>query len=242
MSSAPLSCLRESRFESEFRSRTSLHLTGTWTCHRTRTTWHATEILGFGAAMGSGRSRNSRLAGGHVAAEVIADVLDSIGYELYYPETCSPECKFMFMHTALHVREDSQLVMPLVDLENDEEPSWRPFGCRNSVSPARDVRNIAILLSLVVSDFAEFKNLGRRLIDVEHLCRLDLAHVLSHVYEHSQLVAEGHSPAVLKRRWESRSWQQEVRGLVAAIWLDMANMETLHRNWEEYPGRRGRRG
>lgn len=173
------------------------------------------------------------LAGGHVVADVLRDVTASIESDLYI-QACSPQCDFMFTHSPLRLVHDEDA--DYYALAPDKHGPAVAMGLKYLEDPFENVGWVAMLLGGEIERFASFKNVGRRLIDLENQCRSDLGHVLSHVHRHAELVADGRSVAAIKQRWKSRRWRHEARSLVAAVWLAIANIEILRRRWD---GERG---
>lgn len=169
------------------------------------------------------------MSGGHVVEDVLREALTATGSHLYV-QNCSPGCSFMFIHRPLRLLEAPDVHQ--FKLHPATESAIRMYIPSFDHDPLEDVDYVAVMLRGSVQEFAEYKNLGRRLIDLEDEVRGDLAHVLHHFHAHAQLVALGFSKKALKERWRARKWRTEARSLVARIWLVMANIETLRRQWE----------
>lgn len=169
------------------------------------------------------------ISGGHVVADILRDAVESVGSDLYV-QSCSPGCDFMFLHRTLRVVFDPEV--DLFAIRQDAGTRLLDMAVGLDREPAKLMELLPILLKSTVSDFANFKNLGRRLIDLEEVCRQDLTHLLHHYQQHAQLVAQGVGRAALLERWRERGWRREASALVSDVWLALANMETLRRGWD----------
>jgi len=174
------------------------------------------------------------ISGGHIVQQVLDDVLAPVGCGLYI-QSCSPGCDFLFVHETLLLT----LADDVEDFNLRRVPGTRALlyaAERRYSDPLVEVDLVALSLSADMAIFAMFKNVGRRLIDLEHFAREDFAHLLSHYHEHTSLVAEGKSPKVLLARWNNRHWRKEAWALISGVWLAMANIETLRRIWNSERG------
>ncbi len=172
------------------------------------------------------------LSGGHIVSEILSVALATMTAELYI-QACSPECDNQFFHTAMVIRLQSGASQDRFDLKL--QPLRRG---KVEVPVPSDMDNFEVLewmhlhLGLDSDRFAEVKNLARRVIDIESSARDELAHLLGHYYEHASVAAQ---PLwrTLKKRWRMREWRREARQILAGLWLSLANLETLRRDWED---------
>ena len=180
-------------------------------------------------------------AGGHVVTDILSSVLASTQAELYV-QACRPECDNIFFHTDLHVYAtdnetpgQSPLVRP------------RPDGNGADISVPRGPDNFDVLtwlhiyLGLAAYRFGKLKNMGRRILDIESSIRDQMAHLLGHYYDHARIAARPLWRS-FKDRWRTRRWRRAARQILAGLWLSLANVEGLRREWEdsrrEFEGRR----
>ena len=170
------------------------------------------------------------ISGGHVVADILRDALKNSGSDLYV-QSCSPGCEYMFLHQTMRIIEDATI----------DDYEVRPGSGTQEVlvvfealdGPDLQVVWVALTVGSALGNFAEFKNYGRRLIDLENECRQDLGHLLTHFAEHARIVNSGWRPRALSRRWYARGWRKEARSLVADVWLALANIEAIKRSWDQ---------
>lgn len=171
------------------------------------------------------------ISGGHAVEAVLEDVLARIDCRLYV-QSCSPNCDFLFVHQTIQIDADEGATSFAFQGKGDGYPITYLAEFRIH-DPTEEVVLLGLAIRHAVGNFADFKNVGRRLIDLEGEVREDLAHLLAHYHSHAMLAAAGMSPKTLKRRWQSRGWRREAWSLVSGIWLAMANMESLRRAWRD---------
>jgi hypothetical protein len=170
--------------------------------------------------------------GGQIVVDILSSALATTQAELYI-QACSPGCDNIFFHTNMRLRPDEHYtddVAPKIVLRRGE----------NTVDVAipADESNLDILgwldvyLGLPAFTFARLKNYGRRILDIESSIRDQMAHLLGHYYEHSLITAKPLWRS-LKDRWRIRWWRREARQILAGLWLSLANVESLRRDWEE---------
>ena len=174
------------------------------------------------------------MSGGHVVEKVLKEVLGKIGCQLYV-QSCSPDCDFLFLHRTLRIEEDSQVED--FEMRGCSDPRLLTYVAKSRRDdPEEELEQLGLVCREGVSDFADFKNSSRRLIDLEVEVRKDVERLLSHYQAHAALVAAGWGPRCLWQRWANRSWRREAWALVAGIWLAIANIEILLREWADERG------
>jgi len=175
------------------------------------------------------------LSGGHIVADILQTALVTTGAELTI-QSCSPDCENIFFHTVMRINDE--------DERPDDANSSNLSMTRHIDGPASvdvypptsegdfDILEWLYLdLNIAVEMFAELKNTGRRILDIEELIRDELTHLLSHYYQHSSVAVK--PPLLgLSERWKMLGWRREARHILAKLWLSMANIERLLRAWE----------
>jgi hypothetical protein len=172
------------------------------------------------------------LPGGQIVTDILSFALATTQAELYI-QACSPDCDNIFFHTNLYLHPDE-------DYTYDGAPKIVRRKDENAVDVAipADESNFEILewlhsyLGSPASHFAKLKNLGRRVMDIESSIRDQMAHLLSHYYEHAAITAKPLWRS-LKDRWRIRWWRREARQILAGLWLSLANVESLRREWQD---------
>ena len=172
------------------------------------------------------------MSGGHILADILRDAAQELGGDIYI-QACSPGCDNLFFHTTMHISET-----PAEEETRDIVITKRPRSPIVDVS-LYDIDDafealmwLHLCLSVPCGRFAEMKNLGQRLIDIEHNAGRGLAHLLDHYYEHSRLSTLPPWREI-RNRWKNRSWRKEVRYLLVGLWLSLANMETVRQGWAD---------
>jgi hypothetical protein len=170
------------------------------------------------------------ISGGHIVAKVLEDAAKAAGFGLY-SQSCSPGCDYVFMHTTMRVEANPEAT----DLRLEKIDGDRAIRAILDIEFDDDLEAAALFLLLgmgtATDEFAEFKNLARRIQDIEGTIRNDIGHLLSHNYEHA--LGRTYSPRKrLKAAWNNRSWRREGRALIAGLWLSLSNLDTLTRRWE----------
>jgi hypothetical protein len=165
-----------------------------------------------------------------VAANVLSDVLESFGYELYV-QGCSTQCKFMFGHTPMRLILDSDLEDEYALRSHAGQVIFGSHGVGGGVQAAAHA--VAWALSGDLSEFATCKNIGRRMLDLDASVRTDLVHLLHHYQRHTELVAERRSWQNIKDHWSNRKWRSHARDLIAQLWLSISHFATLKQMWDE---------
>lgn len=185
------------------------------------------------------------MSGGHIVERVLSDAAVKAGFELYV-QGCNPACKNGFAHTTLR----------LCPVETPPTlPTFSPSKWQGEVDvtvPATSQREAATWvfrdLRMILEDFTALKNLGRRLLEIERDSRSVLDEIVSLAYARYHLHTYGPIERVTSR-WRLRRWRRDSRRLIAKMWLELAVIERLRREWdalrfsfEEAAGQRGREG
>lgn len=171
------------------------------------------------------------LSGGQVVTNILEEAVQRIGASLYV-QNCSPGCDFQFLHRTLRVVVDPEA--DLLDLRVDPFDREEVVIALPSGGPSiGDVEYLGVMVNGSIESFAEFKNLGRRIIDLENQIRGNLTHMLAHLHENNLLVALGWKASSIVPRWRGRRWRREVRHLISGTWLGMSHVEALRRDWED---------
>ena len=175
------------------------------------------------------------LHGGQIVAEILRSALQGTHADLYV-QACSPNCDNVFFHTAMHVYDEEETAA--------EVPDTLGMVMHEGGQRAVDVYvpteggNFDILewiyldLRTALTIFAELKNMGRRILDIEDSIRDQFSHLLGHYYDHASIVAKPFFQSI-RDRCRTRGWRKEARQLLAGLWLSLANVEMLRRSWAE---------
>lgn len=174
------------------------------------------------------------ISAGHVVVQIIRDAAQTVGGDIYV-QSCSPGCRFMFVHQTLSIipprsPEDLEGPVRLYAMPGDVNRALINVDFPGGLS--EHLLSIYFAISQQLGIYADFKNQGRRLIDLEDIAREDTAHLLMHNYAHA---ANAVKPFWVRplAYWRGRGWRREARSLIAGLWLILVNMESLQRSWDE---------
>jgi hypothetical protein len=138
----------------------------------------------------SQRDRLVPEAGGQIVSDILSRAVQKAGATLYV-QACSPACKHLFNHTTLLVEQVESAGEPGPRLA--PAPQWNTAILqteRSVESPVKAALAVYAELGTAVERFAQMKNLGRRILDLEDLARSQLLALMriqyqrAHVWEH----------------------------------------------------------
>lgn len=187
-------------------------------------------------------NRSIPLSGGHVVSEVLADALKRLGYRLY-PQGCNPFCTHEFAHTDIRFLRKAEQK----SLEYVECPNWTTEV--HALSPDLPDEELGDLtfrdLRGTARNFTRLKNFGRRILESEQEGRKTLD-ALMEIYLSRSEVGMLSWRGRFEAEWKTRGWFREARLFIARVWIVLANIEALRREWErfrlEFEGRARLRG
>jgi hypothetical protein len=169
-------------------------------------------------------------SGGHIVEDILKDAASRIKTGIYV-QACNPQCTFVFAHRALLVTSDPTA------------PGW-------SVTPdASDIETLHVVTpekgdleetagsvwfkySSAFRDFADMKNVGRKILDLESAVRYDLDRLNTLHYTRAS-AADGPWKGRLAALWTQRGWRRKSRNYLARLWLGLGTLESAHRFWME---------
>ena len=169
-------------------------------------------------------------AGGQVLADILRLAAEAVGAELYV-QACSPYCDHLFNHTNVVVQHDaSSKTSAFVPAE---QLATVTFRTSDDIGSARDAAlALYVELGSAAEAFAQMKNIGRRVLDLERAARghllflMKLLYSRAHVSEHT--VRE--RPRML---WNIRGWRQHSRTTMARMWVMLTAIQEVTREWED---------
>lgn len=170
------------------------------------------------------------LSGGHIARSILEAAVEQVGSSLY-DQACTPMCRNLFFHSVGVLRES---------IDPGSEPTYHSSlehrGVDVSVPSADDLEDalkwFLLDTSLTIHMFAEFKNVGRRLLDVHKIAEAATSRLLALQYFEAS-AAMGSRIMKIKRFRTSTANRREMRSLLATAWLCISHIETLRRQWSE---------
>lgn len=177
------------------------------------------------------------LSGGHIVIDVLRDAVEGQPGASLVNQACSANCHFQFMHPAIRLEpvpfDDAE---DGVDFRLSEVPGRRHFLVCTSTADDEDdfehVLGLTYTLIHTADQFATLKSLGRRVISIEETAREELSKAIAIQYEESKNALLPVHERVGKK-WTFRQKKRNLRKSVIALWLCIANLETLIRSWEE---------
>lgn len=163
-------------------------------------------------------------SGGHPVFEILTSCAQTQGRACYV-QACNPACQYQFVHTdmRMHEREENTDIK----FEGRGEGEWAAqFSMPIFPSIDEAMGWLNLTMSLVAEPFARYKNIGRRILDIEAACRHDLDGLLWSLSQHSYvdiLAPWRWFHVVRRRRGERRA--------IGRLWIFLANLERLQRMW-----------
>lgn len=184
-----------------------------------------------------GDSRIPARSAGHVIEDVLRTAAERTGGRLVV-QACSTGCTNMFAHRDLRITqwnldegEKKRLVFDgvqsrLVDLR-----------IHTDGTPLQLSAEIHSQIEQPSAHFAKFKNLSRRIVDIEHLAR-DLVDELL-LLDYQSLEQSRRNPFVRFGRFSANIWRalrgrgegRRGREIIASLWIAMSRVESLQRDW-----------
>jgi hypothetical protein len=178
-------------------------------------------------------------SGGHVVRDILEKTMERVDLGLYV-QSCSAGCKHDFTHTDVRISmelsgESSTKFEPGPYVK--EVVARTPGSCVDGWEAAEVVFQ-AVLRGF--DEFADMKNTGRRILEIEESARVDVNSLLAINMGRAEIATLGRFDRV-KAEFESRGWRKQSRELIARIWLAVTNLEMLRRDWDEVQGNFRRR-
>jgi hypothetical protein len=167
-------------------------------------------------------------SGGHVVRDVLEDATERAGVSVYI-QACNPQCNFTFVHTDVYLTLDEDAT--------DWSDTWDPEapGVVYAEAPGPgDLKAAADrawrAYRSALRDFADLKNIGRQILDLERVLRADLDTLNTLHYRRAQAAQAGWT-ARLSALWSLRSWRRKSRYYLSRLWLGLGSLEHLRRRW-----------
>jgi hypothetical protein len=169
-------------------------------------------------------------SGGHVVESILTDAAKRLDADVYF-QGCNPSCPWLFVHM------DIQLTM---DPSADEWMHLSLPDSRNMLfarAPgSADLQQASIRAwrhySSALRDFADMKNVGRQILDLELAIRFDLDR-LNTLHHRRAEASQGSWWNRAKAAWTFRSWRRESRFYLARLWLGLGSLEHQKRLWRQ---------
>ncbi|MER7542042.1 hypothetical protein ABTW95_03445 [Spirillospora sp. NPDC127506] len=172
------------------------------------------------------------LSGGHIVARILEDAVEALGDSLY-EQACSPACKNIFLHTSMLLSYDVDELMEediLVTKQANEGVVEVTLPNFVAESEFETVDWLHSNLDGIGRHFGQVKNYARRLMDIESAIDKEVVHLLQHYYSHARLMDLPMRKSY-RLRWKGRRWRRHARYVLAGIWLSLANIEAMKRQW-----------
>jgi hypothetical protein len=169
-------------------------------------------------------------AGGHIAIDVLREAVQRSGASLYV-QACSPECEYDFIHATLRVTAEPTA----------SEYTWSRIPDQRNRFNVRapgpwSFEDVAMdLFDNLYTDanyFAQMKNVGRRILDLDHKMRHDLDDLSRVQYRWRAAQALPLRDRV-RAIWQLRQWKKQSRVFLSLLWWSLAEIENLRFSWLE---------
>lgn len=175
-------------------------------------------------------------AAGQVVVDILRKASSHAGHGLYV-QACSPACQHLFAHKEIRV-----------NFWKMEQPvaSFQPEGTREidlymggDFSPLGIVEFVHDTIKEPAAEFAQAKNLARRILDLENEMQSMTIALINHDYATLQRSQDGFFRRIGHRfggawkafRGKGRAKEENV--LISSLWLAMASLSTLQRTYRE---------
>ncbi|MET8908220.1 hypothetical protein [Micromonospora sp. NPDC004551] len=168
------------------------------------------------------------MAGGHIVIDLLQDVVEAAGYSLY-TQACSPGCEHRFAH---------RNVLVVCNAEEMGEEEMHELGDQDVVIERVEggqpkehlLLDLERLFFSQAAYFARYKNYARHIRDLEDLARGYVDELLTLNYQRIQ-----DANLRLWRRvwnlWHKRKERRRGVELIAILWLLLARLEAVRRDW-----------
>lgn len=170
------------------------------------------------------------LSGGHVVSEILNEALQRLNLRLYV-QGCNPACTHEFAHAYIRFLPQKERH----GVAYEDCPNWDKEV--HALTPLRSDDEIATLvfrdILATAEGFTQLKNYGRRILETEAVGRRTLDALMGINYERSEIATIPRKERV-KAHWEMRGWFRQARLLISQVWIILANIEGLRREWERF--------
>ncbi|QKW12402.1 hypothetical protein [Verrucosispora sp. NA02020] len=167
-------------------------------------------------------------SGGHIAIDILSDVANTAGFELY-AQPCSPNCTNGFAHTTMVVHVCDEVTDAN---EYKKNGSFVDVHLHAPNEPNEIAKSIANDLRYEAEIFAEYKNQARRIREIEESARSMTEELLSLNILSIQRIHLPWWRRVVTWR-DKRTQRRRASQLIALLWLSFAQIEASKRDWSE---------
>jgi hypothetical protein len=174
-------------------------------------------------------------SGGHVVEEILETATERIDAGVIV-QACNPQCKFVFVHTALRAVADPDAAGWTFAYDAAADPYLMEVVVPEAPSEDGDLLEVELAIwwrtIRSVRSFARMKNLGRQILELEHLVRWDLDR-LNRLHHERASASQGDWKARIRVQWKFRKWRRTSRLYLARLWLGLGSLERLKREWSD---------
>jgi hypothetical protein len=178
-----------------------------------------------------GKAPDIRLAGGQVIIEILSDALDSVG-SYAYVQSCSAGCDLGFLHTDVVVDVYANSPDPVRFLRTKR---WGRQLARTGEMASGDLLDYVDELHWEVRsptlNYAEAKNIGARVQDLEAAARTTASELLNLEYNRAARATLGVWQRLKHFVRHSSAEEKTARSLVYELSRHLNNAESLNRIW-----------
>jgi hypothetical protein len=182
---------------------------------------------------------------GHIAEDILRTAAERIHMNLVV-QACSPHCQNMFAHRTLRIAQ--------ADVADNASNAFQFEGTKPGAvevrlefngNPLALTNALHSIIGRSGQSFASFKNLSRRIIDVEQLARtlvdelLVLDYALLAQSKRNIFVRFGQRIAGIWHALWGRGDSRRSRQLISSLWITMSRIESLRRDWAQVQRRFG---
>jgi hypothetical protein len=171
------------------------------------------------------------ISGGHIIEEILAQAAERAEASIVV-QACNPSCSYVFLHTAIRATVDSAASTDWSTSPHEEDPGLLEVV----VDEGDDLVDVCLTAwfrtSGSLDEFADMKNRGRQILELERVVRRDLDR-LNQLHHNRASAAQKGVRERTKALWTYRSWRRTSRYYLARLWLGLGSLERLRRQWTD---------
>ena len=180
----------------------------------------------------------SATSAGHVVEQILRTAATSIGANLLV-QPCSPPCENMFAHQDLRVTQIASAPNNAPLISCHEHPGRMvQLDINFEGDPLKFTKRVHGFIQSPSKDFARFKNISQRLIDLEKYARSLIDELLE--MDLKNMAAQEKNPLARSRDavkdffkyfWTGKSPTRKSKRIISSLWIIMSRLEGQRLEW-----------
>jgi len=168
-------------------------------------------------------------SGGHILEPILEEATERIDAGIYV-QPCNPSCKHVFLHRALLVQADPSAPAWSVVVDGDDPETLHVRAATDDQSLEDMSESVWFQYGSALRNFADMKNVARKILDLEAVVRYDLDR-LNSLHHSRASEAQGPWKGRISALWKQRGWRRKSRYYLARLWLGLGTLESASRFW-----------